>query len=232
MVHRTNPDSGSPITQLEADTTSAIDRALAGVRREAARIVTQPLQIIRRNASVVNRLREANAPMIDILTGASREAVNLGADDAAEEAPPPDGDEATATRANDSTLDRLTTDLDISNRVRTLTNDAAAVAFMDTQGTLIEGAIRDVSFGAVQLVRTKLIDSYNRGRRWYATLFQYELEWISVGDGRVCSVCEPLNGTTIASTKAFTPARADFQGVPGQPPAHPRCRCYTKVVRP
>lgn len=240
MAHRTQPESGSPITRLEQEAMTAVDRALAPAVREASRLVTQPLQIIRRNASVVNRLREANAPIIDTIVTASRDAVNMGVDDAVEEAPPPDTPEGQAQaaaahfnpHADDSTLDRLTADMNVSGDVRALTNRAQAVASTDTRGMLIGGTVRDINLAAVQLVRTKLIGAYNRGRRWYAGLFAYELEWVTVGDSRVCPICDPLNSQTIATTKAFTSERADFQDVPGQPPAHPRCRCYTKVVRP
>jgi len=238
VVHLTQPESGSPITELEGTTQLAVDRAFASARREADRQAVTPMEITRRNASVVSRLRLVNAPIIEAIVNGSRRAVNLGVDDAVIEAPPPQTPEGEAQaaaahfnpHADDATVDRLTADMNISRDVRALTSQAGAVASADTRGIL--AVVTDLNRAANQLVRTKLIDAYNRGRRWYANLFQYELEWVTVGDGRVCPICDPLGGTTIASTKAFTSERADFQGVPGQPPAHPRCRCYTRVVRP
>lgn len=217
---------------------AAIDREFARAQRAADRSPTDPVAIIRRNAQILTRIRDLNAPVIDTITGAARVAVNHGVDDAVEEAPPPDTPEGQAQanaahfnpHADDSTVDRLTGDMNISRDVRNLTAAAGALQTSDTRGILT--VVGDLNRAANQLVRTRLIDAYNRGRRWYAGLFQYELEWVTVGDGRVCPICDPLGGTTIASTKAFTSERADFQGVPGQPPAHPRCRCYTRVVRP
>lgn len=238
MVHRTQPESGSPITQLEQSTMTAVDRALAAAVREASRTPAPGLATIRRDASVVNRIREANAPIIDLIVGSTRTAVNMGVDDSVEEAPPPDTPEGRAQaaaahfnpHADDSTVDRLTADMNVSRDVRSLTSTAAAR--VATAGMMTGSAVTDLNRSANQLVRTKLMDAYNRGRRWYAGLFGYDLVWINVGDGRVCPICDPLGGTVIASTKAFSSERADFQGVPGQPPAHPLCRCYTEVRRP
>lgn len=238
MAHRTQPESGSPITQLEQSALTAVDRALAPVVREASRNPASGVPTLRRDASVVNRIREANAPLIEAIEDATRQAVNMGVDDAVEEAPPPDtaiGQAQAAAahfnpHADDSTLDRLTADIDVSREVRSLTSVAMTGVASGLQ--VVTTVVSDLQRAVGQFTRTKLIDSYSRGRRWYANLFGYELMWITVGDGRVCPVCTPLDKTVIASTKAFTSERADFQGVPGQPPAHPRCRCYTEVRRP
>lgn len=238
MVHLTQPRSGSPIADLEATTQAAVDRAFASARREADRQAVTPMQITRQNATVVSRLRLTNAPVIEAIVNSVRRAVNLGVDDAVIEAPPPDTPEGRATaaaahfnpHADDSTVDRLTADMNVSQSVRDLTSQAGAVAASDTRGIL--SVVNTVNRAANQLVVTRLMDAYNRGRRWYAGLFQYNLEWVTVGDGRVCEVCDPLNGVVLGSATAFRREGADFQGTPGQPPAHPRCRCYTRVVRP
>jgi len=46
--------------------------------------------------------------------------------------------------------------------------------------------------------------------------------WFTQDDERVCPICGPLHGTTPRTW------RARF---PGGPPAHPRCRCFTHVLR-
>lgn len=48
------------------------------------------------------------------------------------------------------------------------------------------------------------------------------IRWQAVGDELVCEICGPLHNQTDALD-------GDFGGV-GQPPAHPRCRCYCKPL--
>lgn len=240
MVHRTQPRSGSPLSELEASTLNAVDRAFAPARRAADRRVLGARAVTRRNAEVVNRLREANAPVVDAIVNGARQAINMGVDDAVEEAPPPDTPEGEAQaqaahfnpHADDSTIDRLTADLRAatSDDVRRVTRTAAARATADALG--LTNVVDQVNRVASNLVVTKLIGAYNRGRRWYAGLFRYELQWVTVEDNRVCPVCRPLDGQTIASQRSFRREGVTWSDVPGQPPAHPRCRCYTRVVRP
>lgn len=49
-------------------------------------------------------------------------------------------------------------------------------------------------------------------------------EWIT-GPFDVCNICTPLGGTRIGQAEFFS-----WQGGGGNPPAHPNCRCKTRLV--
>ena len=49
-------------------------------------------------------------------------------------------------------------------------------------------------------------------------------EWIT-GPFDVCPICTPLGGTRIGQADFFS-----WQGGSGFPPAHPNCRCKTRLV--
>jgi SPP1 gp7 family putative phage head morphogenesis protein len=53
---------------------------------------------------------------------------------------------------------------------------------------------------------------------------EYQLEWLYTNDSRACDECEFLNGTNADIGGTFP------NGSRG-PPAHPRCRCITKIVK-
>lgn len=228
MVHRTSPRSGSPISDLEFNTRSLVDRAFAPARRAAERVAVGGRAIARLNNDVARRLRQANAPVIEAVTNATRQAVGMGVDDATDEVPPDQ-----PVRFNDAVAGTLTADLTQATAadVRQVTRAAGAVAARATEDVGLD-LVNEANTSANRLVVTRLIGAYNRGRRWYARQLTLDLEWVTVEDQRVCPVCRPLDGAVIASTRGFRIEGADFTDVPGQPPAHPRCRCFTKVVRP
>lgn len=233
MVHRTQPESGSPITQLEASTQAAAARALAPAHQIAGRRATRPIDMLRRNSVLVSSIRAINAPVIDSLTRGMRAAVNMGVDDAIEEAPPPAGHAASAAahfnpHADASTVGRLIAGAHPSEDIRLLTTTARAMASADIRDPL--AVITELNQAVNRLIRTRLIDAYNRGRDWYAGLWDYRLEWVTVSDVRVCSICAPLDGRTIDPSQTFFSDKATWSGLTGRPPAHPHCRCYVKVI--
>jgi len=85
---------------------------------------------------------------------------------------------------------------------------------------------------ATTLARTSVIDTFNS-----AALNRYDelgaegvtvrAEWTTAGDGRVCSICESLEGRTwtIEEARSETVSVAGHSDVSVRPPAHPRCRC-------
>lgn len=58
----------------------------------------------------------------------------------------------------------------------------------------------------------------------YRRIYQVQVEerWFTQQDERVCPICGPLHGTTRETWGTR---------FPDGPPAHPRCRCYKRVVR-
>lgn len=85
---------------------------------------------------------------------------------------------------------------------------------------------------ATTLARTSVIDTFNT-----AALNRYEelgvdgvtveAEWLTAGDGRVCEICQALEGQTwtIEEARSKTIDVAGHSDIPVKPPAHPRCRC-------
>ncbi|WP_017602198.1 phage minor head protein [Nocardiopsis lucentensis] len=232
------PDDTTPeLDQLETRTRAAIDRHLRPARREAERRATTPTDITRRNQRVIQRLRQARAALTDTANQAVHDAVRIGVNDAQQEAPPPGEDDPRHGRGGfnphveDHTVHDLTSDMDLRQDVRFI---------ITAQGTRIEtgppepNIVQRVAQTAERLwntITTRITDAFNRGRRWYAQLFAYELKWFTRADERVCPICRPLNGKVIASGRGFSSDTADWQGIGGQPPAHWRCRCYTQVIQ-
>lgn len=210
----------SRLDTLESDLHEAVDRALAPALRLAARSVPTPVEASRRNARVAQRLREARAPIVEAITVAMVAAVELGIDDAQQEQPPnPEHEEPDPSA--------LLSDVDVNSDIRSaLIVVGAAVA--SGVGDIADRVISVANAIHVQVI-TRVIDAYNRAKRWYARRHQFDLLWVTVGDRRVCPICSPLSGKTVASTEAFSSDEATFSGVFGQPPAHPRCRCYLQV---
>jgi len=69
------------------------------------------------------------------------------------------------------------------------------------------------------LARTEVIRSHHMGmvqemRNWGVVGVKVLAEWVTAGDGRVCSLCKPLDG------KVFTLDKVEFML-----PKHPQCRC-------
>lgn len=96
---------------------------------------------------------------------------------------------------------------------------------------------------AMRIARTELIFSYNQGS-YYGTkqaqeqglLGEVQKVWCTAADERVCEICGPLEGVSIAMDDDF-----DFKtkliepGIKRVPPAHPHCRCtvlYKEISPP
>jgi len=57
------------------------------------------------------------------------------------------------------------------------------------------------------------------------------VRWVTVLDGRVCPICEPLHNQEMGINNKFVGINDNqivYQGM--YPPAHVRCRCYTEEV--
>lgn len=233
------PEEGETpeLDTLETQTLAAINRHLAPARREAERTTTTPTNTTRRNQRVLRRIREARAALTETATQAVRDAVRLGVDGAVREAPPPPEDDPRHGRGgfnpsiNDTDIDNLTADLDLRQDVRfIITAQGMRIETGPPEPNILERVLQTAT-RLWNTIRTRIQDSFNRGRRWYAQLFRYDLKWFTRRDERVCPICRPLNGRVIASARGFESDIADWQGVASQPPAHFRCRCYTQVIR-
>jgi hypothetical protein len=103
-----------------------------------------------------------------------------------------------------------------------------------------EGLFRRHRHRAESIVRTESMNAANVAKRESLEAMEeedpgYLLRWDATADSRLCPICEPLDGKTVAVGESFTIAlrreRADGTiNVLGeitreQPPAHPNCRC-------
>lgn len=72
---------------------------------------------------------------------------------------------------------------------------------------------------------TEVTRAYQKGSElaWRRSGVVEEMEWVTVRDEAVCPRCGPLHG------KRTRLERPDFDGLAG-PPAHPRCRCFTRPL--
>ena len=69
------------------------------------------------------------------------------------------------------------------------------------------------------IARTEVLRAHNMGRlKFHQHVEIKNLEWMTMGDERTCTVCGPLDGKTFPIDK-----------FPGQP-AHPFCRCINLPV--
>ena len=69
------------------------------------------------------------------------------------------------------------------------------------------------------IARTETLRAHNQGRmKFYNTVGVTKVEWMAVGDERMCPVCQELDGKIYPIDK-----------VPNIP-AHPHCRCYVAPV--
>lgn len=92
-------------------------------------------------------------------------------------------------------------------RQRQLLNRGRSIAETEIQNAVIAG---EEAFWD-EAVRSGAIEE---GNAWKT--------WRTVGDSRVCPICEPLHGVTMKFKGVFATSRGAKNG----PPAHPRCRCY------
>ncbi len=229
------PDNTTPdLNTLETQTRARLDQHLKPARREAERPAHTPADTARRNNRVLQRLRQARAAITETATRATHQALTLGAQGAATEAPPPPGN-TQPTTPDQPTTQTLTADIDLREDIRyIITNQGIRIETgppQPNQPTTLERIIQTAE-RLWNTITTRIHDAFNRGRRWYAQLFNYELRWYTRTDERVCPTCRPLNGHTIASTQGFEPTTpTEWPGTPHQPPAHYRCRCYTQVIQ-
>lgn len=92
---------------------------------------------------------------------------------------------------------------------------------------------RMLNYRADMVARTETVRAANSGQRetWRQARQQGLLpdgvlrEWEVSGDDRTCDTCDGLDGETAALDEAFA-------GGYEAPPAHPNCRCTTKLVFP
>lgn len=85
---------------------------------------------------------------------------------------------------------------------------------------------------AETIARTETIRSLNAGRveAWQQAIesgllpASTEKKWVVAFDDRLCPICAPLSGERVPMGDPFS-VGVDY------PPAHPRCRCSTSVVR-
>jgi SPP1 gp7 family putative phage head morphogenesis protein len=225
------------LDRLEAQTRAAIDRHLDPARREARRNTRTPADTTRRNNRVLKKIREARAALTETTTRAVHDAVRIGVDNAVKEAPPPGEDDPRHGRGGfnphigDTDVQNLTANMDLRKDVRfIITSSGLRVETSPPEPNMLERVLQTAE-RLWRTVTTRITDAFNRGRRWYAQLFQYDLKWFTRADERVCPICRPLNGQVIASQRGFESDTAEWQGTGGQPPAHWQCRCFTEVIR-
>lgn len=222
MPHNPPPELAS----LERRTRTAIDRALAPARREARRRATTPTEITRRNARTTQQLRQARAALTDTLTRALADAAHLGHEGAIREAPPPDA----APQLDNATLARLLDGIDPPSDIQHIVT-SETTAIDTTRPTNLPVRITQTATRIHRLAVTRLVDAYNRTRRWYAQQLGFGLKWLTVMDTDVCEICLPLENQTIGPDEGgFASDLASFEGLRGFPPAHWMCRCYVQII--
>jgi hypothetical protein len=104
-------------------------------------------------------------------------------------------------------------------------------------------ADRQLRYRAMNISRTEILRTANAGHQ---SLFEQGLDqgllnpithrkvWITSADDRVCPICSPMNGKTVAIIQNFA---VDFPRATGigktenrkHPPAHPSCRCTMAI---
>jgi len=71
------------------------------------------------------------------------------------------------------------------------------------------------------IARTETLRAHNEGRKvFYQSVGITKVKWLTAQDGRVCPICEPLNGVVFK-----------IDGLVG-PPRHANCRCSVFAVTP
>ena len=115
----------------------------------------------------------------------------------------------------DSTTERL-----LRQALVTWVNNGLSLSDLEEQLVPIFGRGRSSLVASTEVTR-----AYQMGSEaaWKASKIISEISWATVLDELVCSVCGPRNGM---KTSLENP---NFDGI-ARPPAHPRCRCFTRAI--
>lgn len=110
----------------------------------------------------------------------------------------------------------------------------AVTYYVTTPGVTLGDAMKLMPFDAMRARRvatTEITRAYAQGNQIGADALAQQFpglrvvkKWWTNRDSRVCPICAPLHGTTVANDESFT---ATDDGPVFQPPAHPNCRCWT-----
>jgi len=106
--------------------------------------------------------------------------------------------------------------------------------YVTTPGVTLGDAMQLMPFDAMRARRvatTEITRAYAQGNQIGADTLADQFpglrvvkKWWTNRDSRVCPICAPLHGTTVAHDEAFT---ENDDGPVMQPPAHVNCRCWS-----
>jgi len=109
----------------------------------------------------------------------------------------------------------------------------AVSQFVNTPGFTIGDAMNMMPFGEVRaemVAVTEVTRAYAEGQKLAGEELKKEFpdlaivkKWFTNNDDIVCDICGPLDGVTVLLDEMFP-------GELEEPPAHPRCRCWTSVT--
>jgi SPP1 gp7 family putative phage head morphogenesis protein len=91
---------------------------------------------------------------------------------------------------------------------------------------------RSVEERAAVIARTEMMRAYNAGNLYgIADTGAVAVRWITGRDEFVCGICGPRHGHVyrLPHAESDDPDVRKLDDVPGQPPAHPRCRCTVRA---
>ena len=112
----------------------------------------------------------------------------------------------------------------------------AISGFVETPGMTIGDVISALPFDEARAERvavTEITRAYAEGNRLAGEKLKEDFpdvpvikQWFTNNDDRVCEICGPLHEQIVLLDEIFHTDFGDF----AEPPAHPRCRCWTSVT--
>lgn len=109
-----------------------------------------------------------------------------------------------------------TTRVQVQQAITDWIQEGAPLSVLEINLTPIFGRARAEMIAATETTRV-----FSQGNQiaWESTDVVNKVRWETVVDDRICPICRPLQGTEIG-----------IGDVDAMPPAHVRCRCYTRPV--